>query len=192
MEREILLSGIGGQGVQLASKSLATAAIKEGRNALMFGSYGGTMRGGDTDATVVIATDRLMTPPVIDHAWSAVVMHPMSWPLVHAKLRPGGLVLINTGVFKEPVSYDGTILELDAASMSTAAGMPQAGSMVALGAFIAATGIVSLDAVFAISEEVLPPYRRKFAEANRTALKMGFDAVPKPLAAAWDRQEQFA
>ena len=119
MEREILLSGMGGQGVQLASKSLATAAIKEGRNALMFGSYGGTMRGGDTDATIVIGTDRLITPPVIDHAWAGIAMHPMGWPGMRAKLRPGGLVLVNTGVFKEPVSYDGTILELDAAGLST-------------------------------------------------------------------------
>lgn len=192
MEREILLSGMGGQGVQLASKSLAMAAIKEGRNALMFGSYGGTMRGGDTDATVVIANGRLMTPPVIDSAWAGIAMHPMGWPGMRAKLRPGGLVLVNTGVFKEPVAYDGKILELDAAGMSTAAGMPQAGSMVALGAFIAATGIVSLEAVYAISEEVLPPYRRKFAETNRAALKMGYDAVPRLLVKAWERQEQFA
>jgi hypothetical protein len=41
LEREILLSGIGGQGIQLAAKSLAVAAMREGRRVLMFGTYGG-------------------------------------------------------------------------------------------------------------------------------------------------------
>jgi Pyruvate/2-oxoacid:ferredoxin oxidoreductase gamma subunit len=40
LEREILLSGIGGQGIQLAAKSLAVAAMREGRRVLMFGTYG--------------------------------------------------------------------------------------------------------------------------------------------------------
>ena len=51
MERELLLTGIGGQGVQLAAQVLARAAIAEGRSVQMFGSYGGMMRGGNTEAT---------------------------------------------------------------------------------------------------------------------------------------------
>lgn len=192
MEREILLSGIGGQGVQLASKTLAVAAMRSHRRVLMFGTYGGVMRGGDTDATVVIGEDSLFTPPVIDHAWGALVMHPMSWPAVVAKLRPGGIVLINTSVFDVPVIYDGTIVELPASDVATEAGMPQAGSQVALGAFAAATGIVTLDALLGIAEEVLPPYRREFAEANRRALAIGHDAVAALSCPAWARLEPAA
>ena len=190
LEREILLSGIGGQGVQLASKTLAVAAMRSDRRVLMFGTYGGVMRGGDTDATVVIGEDSLMTPPVIDHAWGALVMHPMSWPELLVKLRPGGAVLINSSVFDAPVSYDGTIVELPASDMATEADMPQAGSMVALGAFAAATGIVSLEALLGVVEEVLPPYRRQFAEANRRALTLGHGAVAALSCPAWSRLEQ--
>lgn len=188
MEREILFSGIGGQGVQLAAKSLATAALSEGRHTLMFGSYGGEMRGGDTDATIVIGTDRLLTPPIIDHAWAGIAMHPKGWEHMVKKLRSGGVVLVNTGVFKEPVAYDGEILSMDVAGIATAAGKPQAGSIVALGAFVAATGIVSMEALFRICEEVLPPYRKHFADANRAALKLGYDAVPRILCPAWNKQ----
>ena len=60
IEREILWTGIGGQGVQLAAKILALAATRDGREVMSLGTYGGTMRGGNTDATVVIATSVTM------------------------------------------------------------------------------------------------------------------------------------
>src|ERR1700733_2497857 len=134
LEREILLSGIGGQGIQLVAKTLAVAAMHEGRRVLMFGTYGGEMRGGATEAAVVVGAGSLLTPPVIDFAWAGLAMHPMGWPTMAAKLRPGGLVLINTSVFADTVGYDGTVLPLAATGMATAAAMQQAGAMVALGA----------------------------------------------------------
>ena len=54
-EYELLLTGIGGQGVQLGAQVVARAATLEGREVMFFGIYGGMMRGGNTDSTVVIA-----------------------------------------------------------------------------------------------------------------------------------------
>ena len=54
MEREVLITGIGGQGVQLAAQVLARAATLEGREVMYLGLYGGMMRGGNTDSTVVV------------------------------------------------------------------------------------------------------------------------------------------
>jgi Pyruvate/2-oxoacid:ferredoxin oxidoreductase gamma subunit len=190
LEREILLSGIGGQGIQLAAKSLAVAAMREGRRVLMFGTYGGEMRGGDTEAVVVVGAGSLLTPPVIDFAWAGLAMHPMGWPDMAAKLRPGGLVLINTSVFEDAVGYDGTVVPLAVTGMATAAAMQQAGAMVALGAFAAATGIVKIETLHGVAEEVLPPYRRQFAAANRRALTMGYEAVADRLCPAWTASEQ--
>jgi 2-oxoglutarate ferredoxin oxidoreductase subunit gamma len=190
LEREILLSGIGGQGIQLAAKMLAVAAMHEGRRVLMFGTYGGEMRGGDTQAAVVVGAGSLLTPPVIDFAWAGLAMHPLGWPSMAAKLRPGGMVLINTSVFEHPVSYDGTVLSLAVTGMAAAAGMQQAGAMVALGAFAAATNIVNIETLHAIAEEVLPPYRRQFAAANRRALSIGYEAVTAQLSPAWPEAER--
>ena len=192
MEREILLSGIGGQGIQLAAKTLAVAAMHEGRRVLMFGTYGGEMRGGDTEAAVVVGAGSLLTPPVIDFAWAGLAMHPMGWPTMAAKLRPGGIVLINTSVFEHAITYEGTVMSLAVTGMAAAAGMQQAGAMVALGAFAAATGIVKIETLHAIAEEVLPPYRRQFAAANRRALSIGYEAVAKQLCPAWPGSEQEA
>lgn len=185
MEREILLSGIGGQGVQLAARSLAQAAMREGRRVLMFGTYGGMMRGGDTDATVVIGEDSLMTPPVVDRVWGVIAMHHLSWPAVSEKLRSDGFLLLNDKVFQAENSHPGPCLSIGATAIATEAEMPQAGSMVALGAFAAATNIVRLETLLDIAEEVLPSYRSQFAEGNRKAMQLGHDAVSGSICEAW-------
>src|SRR5580765_3238128 len=99
MERELLITGIGGQGVQLAAQVLARAATLEGREVMYLGLYGGMMRGGNTDSTVVVADSPILAPPVVSRAWSAIAMHDDYWPAVEAKLRPGGLVLVNDSTF---------------------------------------------------------------------------------------------
>ena len=64
-ERELLLTGIGGQGVQLAAQVIARRATLEGRDVMFFGVYGGMMRGGNTDSTVVVADGPITAPPVV-------------------------------------------------------------------------------------------------------------------------------
>jgi Pyruvate/2-oxoacid:ferredoxin oxidoreductase gamma subunit len=51
MERELLFSGLGGQGIQLPGRTLGRAALLEDRAVLVFGAYGGEMRSCDTDVT---------------------------------------------------------------------------------------------------------------------------------------------
>lgn len=74
---------------------------------------------------------------------------------------------------------------MPATDIAADAGIAQAGSMVALGAFVAATNIVRLASLLAVAEEVLPPYRRQFAKANREALRLGYAAVEQAVCEAW-------
>src|SRR5437016_13217968 len=104
MERELLITGIGGQGVQLAAQVLARAATLEGREVMFLGLYGGMMRGGNTDSTVVIADAPIAAPPVVSRAWSAIAMHDDYWPPVEVTLRPSGLVLVNKPTFTSDYS----------------------------------------------------------------------------------------
>ena len=60
MEREVILTGIGGQGVQLAAKILAEAANREGRQVMMFGIFMGMIRGGDEGPTIKTAPNALI------------------------------------------------------------------------------------------------------------------------------------
>ena len=93
MEREVLLTGIGGQGVQLAATILARAATREGRCVMTLGTYGGSMRGGNTDSTVIVADRPISSPPIVSRAWSAIGAHPQRVAGVRAKLRPDAIAV---------------------------------------------------------------------------------------------------
>ena len=88
MERELLITGIGGQGVQLAAQVLARAATLEGREVMYLGLYGGMMRGGNTDSTVVVGDGPIEAPPVVPKAWSAIAetaTAPLRVTVVHVR-----------------------------------------------------------------------------------------------------------
>lgn len=185
-ERTILMSGIGGQGVQLAAKTLAYAAIASGFEVMVFGTYGGSMRGGNTDSAMVIGRGPIRTPPVLDASWSALVMHHESWASLSAKLLPGGIALIDSSVFRGDFGLpDVSTVPLPATEIAQALESSRAGSMVALGAFNAITAMVPHDALMAAAGEVLPPYRAQHIEANQNALRAGQEAVAGMSVPAW-------
>jgi 2-oxoglutarate ferredoxin oxidoreductase subunit gamma len=190
VERELVLTGIGGQGIQLAAQVLARAAIAEGRQVQMFGSYGGMMRGGNTEATVVVADGAIEAPPTIAETWSAIFMHHDFSAPTRAKLRAGSLVLVNTSLFEGDFegSFDRDayrIVELAATDIAVDLGNIMTASMVMLGAYVAATDIVSLDAIDAAIAGSLPAYRSQHVARNVAAVRAGFDVAPRALLPAW-------
>jgi Pyruvate/2-oxoacid:ferredoxin oxidoreductase gamma subunit len=178
MQRELLLTGIGGQGVQLAANVVAHAALAEGRDVQLFGSYGGMMRGGNTEAVLVVADDRVEAPPMVTEAWAAVVLHPdYAAPLV-AKVRRGGLVVRNSAVFEGPLERrDVAVLDVAATEIALEAGHVMAAAMVMLGALSTFTGLVTLDALAAGVPECVPSYRQRHLEVNDRAIRAGARSV---------------
>ncbi len=71
-----MVTGIGGQGIQLLAKTLALAATHEGHHAMLSADYGGEMRGGPSKASVVVGAEPLRSLPVLASAWSAIIAHP--------------------------------------------------------------------------------------------------------------------
>src|SRR5437660_2497437 len=134
MERELLITGIGGQGVQLAAQVLARAATFEGREVMYLGLYGGMMRGGNTDSTVVVADGPIAAPPVVSRAWAAIALHDDYWAPVEAKLRPRGLVLVDDATSTSGIRTDVTVHRVPATTVAADLGNPLGGSMVMLAA----------------------------------------------------------
>ena len=186
MEQAVLFTGIGGQGVQLAARTLAVAAVHADLEVMVFGSYGGLMRGGNTDATVVIGDGPLRSPPTVSHASIALAMHHEFWPDVRDRLVPHSTVVIDRSVFKGELGLAGVVaIEIEATAVATDMGNGRGGAMVALGALCAATGLVDLVRLESAAYEVLPPYRAEHARANSSALAAGFALVADPAARPW-------
>jgi Pyruvate/2-oxoacid:ferredoxin oxidoreductase gamma subunit len=190
MERELMVTGIGGQGVQLATQVLARAAMAEGREVLLFGSYGGMMRGGNTDTTLVIADGPIEAPPVVPSTWSAILMHHDYWSTVQRRLRPDSVVLVNSSVFEATGELDPSwrVIELPATDLAVDVGNIVNASLVMVGAYAAITGIVGPDALAAGLEAALPPYRRKHIPLSLAALDAGRAAVSPGTHPAWSTE----
>ncbi len=192
MERELLITGIGGQGVQLAAQVLARAGALEGRNVMYLGLYGGMMRGGNTDSTVVIGDGPIEAPPVVSKAWSSIAMHDQYWAPVEAKLRPDGLVLVNDATFSAHVHAAVTVIRVPATNVATDLGNPLGGAMVMLAAYAATTAIVELASLVDAMRESIPPYRTQHIEANEQALRAGWELLPAHANPAWERSATHA
>jgi 2-oxoacid:acceptor oxidoreductase gamma subunit (pyruvate/2-ketoisovalerate family) len=186
LERELLLTGIGGQGIQLAAQVIARAAVAEGLAIQLFGSYGGMMRGGNTEATLVVADAPIEAPPTVGQTWSAILMHHDYSQSTIDRLRSDSVVLVNSSVFEGTFDRVGrTVVEVAATDLAAAAGNPMAASMVMAGAYVSATGLVSLDALIDAVSASLPAYRTQHVALNLAALRAGYTAVPHAIAPAW-------
>ncbi len=186
MERSLLMSGIGGQGVQLASAVVARAAVAEGREVQVFGSYEGMMRGGATESTLVVGDAPIEAPPTVGEAWAVVLLHHEHSGHAVGCLRPGSVVLVNTTVVTGVDLPDGCrVLEVAASDLAMGAGHLMAASLVMTGALAAATGLVGLESLLAASTASLPAYRAQHAARNEAAIRAGFAAVTPGTAPAW-------
>ncbi len=190
MEREIAITGVGGQGIQLGAQVLARAATLEDRHVLMFGIYGGAMRGGSTESTLVVGDEPISAPPIVSHVWSAVAMHHEYWESVGSKLRPGGLVLVNSTLFEGRLDREAQrVIDVPATELAAGVGSPLSAAMVLIGAYAAVTGLVGFDSLIRAMEQSLPPYRKQHVQTNAKALRAGFDAAPLGAVPAWPAAE---
>ena len=186
MERELLVTGIGGQGIQLAAQVIARAALTEGRDVQLFGSYGGMMCGGNTEATLVVADSAVEAPPTVGSAWSAIVMHhDYSGPTLR-RLRSGSVVLVNSTVVDREIDRDEYVVaDVPATDLAVELGNIMAASMVMVGAYSAVTKLVSLDSLIDAVVDALPSYRARHVTLNQDALRAGHAAAPDVHVDAW-------
>jgi 2-oxoglutarate ferredoxin oxidoreductase subunit gamma len=195
MEREVVVTGVGGQGVQLGAQVLARAAALEAREVMLFGVYGGSMRGGNTDSTVVIGDSAIQAPPIVSRAWSAIVMSTKFWEPgersmgMSRKLVPGGLVLVNTSMASDSARPDAarfTVVEVAATDIAAHAGRELTQTMVMIGAYVKVTDVVGIDSLVEGMTESLPDYRRQHAAANAEMLRAGYELDDLPRVPFWD------
>jgi 2-oxoglutarate ferredoxin oxidoreductase subunit gamma len=174
---EVIITGIGGQGIQLMAKTLALAATRGGLHAMLTSEVGGEMRGGPSQASVVVDDQRLRALPILPSAKSAVIMHHKHSEFALSRLVPGGLALVNSSVADPAAIHDAEVVAVAALDVARAADAPQAAGFVMLGAYATLRQIVGVAALGDAMRELVPPYRAQHVAANLRALDAGAGTV---------------
>lgn len=185
MFREVMLTGIGGQGIQLCAKTLAEAAVAEGRESMFLGHYSFSMRGGQTDASIVVGDPPLRALPILPAAWSAMVMSPDFWPDTRARIRPDGVIVYNSSLVADVDRSDCHAYPIEAGSIAAQLGAPMGAGYVLLGAYAAITDLIGIESLVEAMRRLVPPYRTQHLVNNEAALRTGYESAPRGASPAW-------
>ncbi len=174
MQTDVMFAGFGGQGIMLIGQMLAYAGMGEGKNVVWLPSYGPEMRGGTAYCSVVVA-DRPIASPIIDRPASIVVMNRPSLDKFQSKVKPGGLLIINSSLIDATSDRkDIKIVHVPANQIALEAGTGKAANMAVLGAYLGCSDAVSLDAVRAVLHKHFEK-KPQLVEVNLKVLERGFD-----------------
>jgi len=174
MYTEIVLAGFGGQGVLLIGKLLAYAGMRAGLEVTWMPAYGPEMRGGTCNCTVVLS-DRPIGSPISKSPHGLIVLNLPSLDKFEETVRPGGVLIVNSSLINRPPRRsDVTAVLVPANEIAIEVGNAKAANMVALGAYLGASGIASLDQVQTIVAESFAA-KPALVELNRQALARGYD-----------------
>jgi 2-oxoglutarate ferredoxin oxidoreductase subunit gamma len=178
MEKSFIFAGFGGQGVILAGKLLAQAGADYGLQVTWLPSYGPEMRGGTANCTVVVS-DEPIGSPVVDNPTALVAMNLPSLNRFEKIVAEAGTIVVNSSLITQsPQRKDVHVLNVPANDIAVSLGNARSANMVALGAIVKATGVMSLELIKSTMVKMLSHKgSTRVIAVNEQALDAGYNAV---------------
>ena len=173
----LVFSGSGGQGVITASVILAeAAALYEDIHAVQSQSYGPEARGGATRSDVIISTEKINFPKVIQPN-ILVSLTQKAYNKYVSIVRPGGLVITDTRFVKTERKVDARHIELPMYQETVdRIGNPIVFNICMLGAVISLSRVVEIESVMKALQANIPP---RFEAINHDAILLGQELAGK-------------
>ncbi len=177
---DAIIAGFGGQGVMLIGNLLAYAGMKDGLNVTYIPVYGPEMRGGTANCTVVLSEEEIGSP-IIHSPVSLIIMNRPSLDKFQPRLKDGGLNIINSSLIDMDLADANRVkcIAVPCNEIADKLGNTRMANMVALGAYIQATGIMELQPVIDSLKDVLSERYHKLIPANTEALNAGAEVAAK-------------
>lgn len=173
MREELFMAGIGGQGVNLAGQLIARAGMDAGLHVSWYPVYSPEVRGGSSTCTIVL-TDGRVGSPTSERPTSMVLMDPDSVREFAHLLAPGGVMVVNSSLVREmPDRDDSRVIEVPANDIAAEIGNDRTVNMSLLGAWAAATELLTVEDVAASLRKMLPERHHVHMPDNEAALKRG-------------------
>jgi len=173
MQKEVIISGFGGQGTLFAGQLLAYAAMDAGHHVTWIPSYGPEMRGGKARCTVIVADEKIGSP-LVRRPSAAIVLNIPSMEAFESAVKPGGVLVVNQSLIPQESERDDIdVIYVSATDMAEELGNARLANVICLAALVKATGVVSLKAVKQALEDHLPERHRKLLGLNYEAMDKG-------------------
>jgi 2-oxoglutarate ferredoxin oxidoreductase subunit gamma len=170
---EILIGGVGGQGVVLSGILLGTAAtLFEGKQAVQTQSYSSELRGGSARAEVIISEEPVSDPQV-RRPDILIVLAEDALPKYIGRIKPKGLLVIDSDLVKGAKPGDYEILSIPATGIADKEmGNIVVANLIILGALIKKTNLLSVESMEKAIEVSVP---KKAINLNLNAFRKGLE-----------------
>ncbi len=180
---ELMIAGIGGQGVLTIGRLLAEAGMKIYPNVLYFPVYGAAMRGGESECTVILSDEEIPSP-AIHRPQAAIIMTEATFlaPIFkefEGRVEPGGTIIIDSSIVQNKVQRDDVkTFYIPASGVAQELGSHQVANFILLGAYLEASKAVPLPVVEKTLGETMAGSRRKgLLPLNKKALRIGAELM---------------
>ena len=173
--QDVIIAGFGGQGVMLIGNLLAQAGMEHGLEVSFIPVYGAEMRGGTANCTVVL-DEHPIGSPLVREPMSTIILNEPSLAKFQPRLAASGVQIVNASLVAQTL-LDATkrTVYMPVNDMAHELGNVKMANMVALGAWIKATGALPLNVVQDALNRVVSAHYAKLISANAKALEQGYN-----------------
>ncbi|MDE5814668.1 MAG: indolepyruvate oxidoreductase subunit beta [Muribaculaceae bacterium] len=185
MKTDIVLAGVGGQGILSVATILGVAALKEGLNIKQAEVHGMSQRGGDVQSNLRISSNPIHSDLIPDGKADLIVsLEPMEALRYLSALSPEGWIVTSTTPFVNIPNYpvmeriekelakSDNLIAFDMEEMAKEVASPRSSNMVLLGAASHFIEITS-DKIEAAIRSVFGGKGNSIVEANIKAFRAG-------------------
>lgn len=173
--QDVIIAGFGGQGVMLIGNLLAQAGMEHGLEVSFIPVYGAEMRGGTANCTVVL-DEHAIGSPLVREPLSTIILNEPSLSKFQPRLSADGVQIVNASLVAENLLDTAKrTVYIPVNDMAHELGNVKMANMVALGAWLKATGALPLNVVQEALNRVVSAHYAKLISANAKALEQGYN-----------------
>ena len=188
MKKDIILAGVGGQGILSIATVIGSAALQQGLHLKQAEVHGMSQRGGDVQSNLRLSSEKIYSDLIPRGGADLIVsLEPMEALRYLPYLAPEGWIITNTAPFVNIPDYppvDAVMAELDKQphvvaldvdALARDLGSPRAANMVLLGAMAAVLHILEPEALREGIRRIFSRKGEAIVESNIRAFDAGYD-----------------